>query len=100
MPSIEEIEQQGKLRRGKNDWLRYQKGERLTRAKAIRAYCYECNGYGELKTCDIKECPLYPYSPYSPKEEQIKGKGTEMTKEKLEALQRGRERARKSISTS
>ena len=100
MPSIEEIEEHGKSRRGKSDWLRYQKGERLTRAKAIQAYCYECNGYGELKTYDIKECPLYPYSPYSPKKDQMKGKGTEMTKEHLETLQRGREQARKSISTS
>ena len=98
MPSIEEIERHGKLRRGKIEWIRYQKEERLTRAEAIRAYCYECNGFGELNDCDIKKCPLYPYSPYAPKEDRIKSR--KMTEEHLEALKRGRERARKSISTS
>ena len=61
VPSTKEIEQNGKCRRGKTDYLRYKRGKRLTRSQSILAYCYECNGYGELKECHNRNCPLWPY---------------------------------------
>lgn len=31
--------------------------------KAIRAKCYDCSGFmaSEIRSCPIKDCPLYPY---------------------------------------
>ena len=36
---------------------------RLTRGRAIRAYCIDCSGENkaEVRNCVIKDCPLYPY---------------------------------------
>jgi hypothetical protein len=53
----------GTARAGKSDLIAYLTGKTLTRQKAIRAKCYDCNGMGEQKTCDIVSCSLYPYSP-------------------------------------
>lgn len=61
MLKVNEIEQNGKVRRGKKEYLRYRKGERLTRGESILAFCYECSGYGEQKGCDNFTCPLWPY---------------------------------------
>ena len=58
---IQEIEQMAKHRRGKNFFLSYQNGDRLTRGQSILAKCYECNGMGEIKDCDNVECPLFPF---------------------------------------
>lgn len=35
----------------------------LTPVKAIRAYCIECSGFimGEVKGCELADCPLWPY---------------------------------------
>lgn len=35
----------------------------LTRAKAIKAMCTECGGWGEMhpKDCLAKNCPLFPF---------------------------------------
>ena len=54
----------GPLRQGKNDLIKHLKGQRLTQRQAIRAKCYDCNGMGELGTCEISTCALWPYSPY------------------------------------
>ena len=37
--------------------------ERLTRGKAIRAYCLGCccEQPSEVRKCPKKDCPLYPY---------------------------------------
>lgn len=56
--------QQGPLRKGKNALIKHLKGERLTQRNAIAAKCYDCNGMGELDSCVIKTCALWPYSPY------------------------------------
>ena len=57
----------GTLRAGKNDLVKHLMGKRLTRNQAIKAKCYDCNGMGELGTCNIVVCPLYPFSPYRQK---------------------------------
>ena len=36
--------------------------ERLTRREAIKAFCYECNGYQWIiRDCKGDDCPLFPY---------------------------------------
>lgn len=61
---ILESARNGLQRAGKAQLLKHLQGKRLQRNEAIKAKCYECNGLGELATCDIATCPLYPYSPY------------------------------------
>ena len=52
--------------KGKSEYLKWQKGERLTRKKALLAHCYECNGQedGGVDCLGGKTCPLYQYFPY------------------------------------
>lgn len=59
-----ESAKQGVHRAGRKDLIDYLQGKRLTQRKAIKAKCYDCNGMGELKNCDIESCPLYPYTPH------------------------------------
>ena len=51
---------------GKNQYLKYLMGERITRQEAIKAKCYECNGYcvDGRPECKAKDCPLWAYSPF------------------------------------
>ena len=39
------------------------KEKRLTRGEAIRAKCLECccDSVPEVRSCNIKKCPLWPY---------------------------------------
>ena len=55
----------GKKRRGQGELIKHLNGVKITRQQAIRAKCYDCNGMGESKECDVEECSLLPYSPYS-----------------------------------
>lgn len=55
----------GKMRAGKNQLIKYLKGDRLTRGQAIKAKCYDCNGMGDSGECDIDTCSLFPYSQFS-----------------------------------
>jgi GTP-binding protein EngB required for normal cell division len=55
----------GKSRVGKSQLLAHLDGKRLTRAQAIKAKCYDCNGMGELNVCEIKTCPLFGYSQFA-----------------------------------
>ena len=54
----------GKLRKGRKWLIKHLEGVRLTRNQAISAKCYDCNGMGESYKCEIRECSLYPFSPY------------------------------------
>lgn len=58
----------GTSRVGKTDLIKHLSGKRLTQRQAIKAKCYDCNGMGAESTCDIRECSLFPYSPYRVKE--------------------------------
>lgn len=62
--NAEYIKKAGVSRVGKTQLIKFLKGETITRAAAIKAKCYDCNGLGEINTCDDKRCPLWPYSPY------------------------------------
>jgi len=44
----------------------------LTRSAAIKFYCLDCSGgyTAEVRDCEIKLCPLFPFRPkYGPKPE-------------------------------
>ncbi len=55
---------------GSKELKRYREtGKKLTRAHAMKAKCYECQGgYADGKQdCKVTSCPLYPYMPYREK---------------------------------
>ena len=62
---ILESAKSGRRKMGRTFLIRHLEGERLTQQQAIRAKCYDCDGMGETGECDLKECPLYPYSPFA-----------------------------------
>jgi hypothetical protein len=51
----------------KSAFLKFQKGEPLTRKQAMSAQCYECNGYSVERAHDClgTSCPLYQWSPWA-----------------------------------
>ena len=56
--------------KGKVEYEKFKKGNRLTRKQAILAQCYVCNGEGGEGGVDCKgidSCPLYQYFPYKHK---------------------------------
>jgi hypothetical protein len=61
---ILESARSGKAAAGKKDLLNHLAGKRLTQRQAIKAKCFDCNGMGESRECDIDTCSLLPYSPY------------------------------------
>ena len=65
---IEQIEKTGKAFQGKQELIRYYKGQRLTLSEAVKAHCYDCMGYFDngAEDCEIPQCPLYPFAPYTP----------------------------------
>jgi hypothetical protein len=52
--------------RGKNEYLKYLSGERLTMKQQILAKCYDCMGYyaDGATDCELFTCSLYPMMPY------------------------------------
>ena len=57
------------LIKGQNEFKKFEKGLKLTRGQAIKAHCYQCNGFDESQ-CDCKckdSCPLYQYHPHKGK---------------------------------
>lgn len=64
---IAQVEEFGKAFRGKAEYLKYLRGERLTLREAVTAACYECRGYYEdmpTEDCLVVICPLRPFMPY------------------------------------
>ena len=59
-----ESAKRGTKRTGQSQLIKYLSWHRLTQRQAIAAKCYDCNGMGEQKECDMESCSLYPYSPY------------------------------------
>lgn len=55
----------GTQRSGKADLLKHLSGTRLTQRQAIKAKCYDCDGYGDSGECELNHCSLFPYSPYA-----------------------------------
>jgi hypothetical protein len=50
---------------GEVQYAKFKTGARLTRREAMRAQCYECNGFEEgREDCRGISCPLYQFFPY------------------------------------
>ena len=54
------------LARGKKEYMKYLRGERITTGPAVLANCYSCMcGYVDGKRdCGNRSCPIYPFMPY------------------------------------
>lgn len=76
---IEGIKRFGKKKRGRENLIRYLRGNQLTQRQAIHAFCYHCSGYGEEEDCGQNTCPLYPYAPYSSDRRIVKRKKDPLT---------------------
>ncbi len=55
---------------GKADLLRHLRGERLTRAEAIKAKCYECIEGEDIRPCLVSGCSLTQYCQWNLSEQQ------------------------------
>jgi hypothetical protein len=58
---------------GKADYLRFLQGERLTRAEAIKAKCFECVTGEDTAPCIVSTCPLTQYCPWNASENETDG---------------------------
>jgi len=68
MDTVSEVLRYGARAAGRAEMIKFLEGKPLTRSQSIRAMCYACMGYyGDEGGCDceIPNCPLYPYQPYS-----------------------------------
>ena len=54
----------GKKRASQKYLIKHLEGGKLTRSQAIKAKCYDCDCMGNTAKCDLKDCPLYPYSSF------------------------------------
>lgn len=64
---IKEVRKYGGRMQGRGELLRHLAGKRLTRDQAIKAKCYDCEGYyaDGKHPCLVTSCPLHPFHPYS-----------------------------------
>ena len=90
---IIEVERHGKHVQGKNEYLKFLRGEQITRREAMLAKCYECTCYydGKERDCQIPDCPLSPHNPYASEEGKRQAKRKQLSEEQKEQL---RERMR------
>jgi hypothetical protein len=50
---------------GKAEYIRFLKGQKLTRGEAIKATCFECIGGEDTRPCNIPLCPLTQYCQFN-----------------------------------
>lgn len=56
----EYIKNNGKNKSGKKELIKFLNGEYISNTEAIKAFCYDCLGYGEdIEKCDNEMCPLF-----------------------------------------
>lgn len=77
---ISDIAEHGKRLQGRKEYVKFLSGERIVASEAIKAMCYDCQGYyedidGDAKDCGQKQCPLYPFNPYNPDRQKSKRAG-------------------------
>ncbi len=60
---------EGKRARGKREFEKFKKGEKLTYKQSVLAKCFECMcGYADGKVdCEVESCPLHPLMPFQKK---------------------------------
>ena len=53
--------------KGKIQLIAYLSGKKIGRKEAIEAKCYDCMGHyvDGVSDCEMTDCPLYPFNPYS-----------------------------------
>lgn len=63
---LERVEETGKKAKGRSEYMRFLRGEKLGYDEAIIAHCYECGGFYNdgIGDCKSVMCPLYQYMPY------------------------------------
>lgn len=81
---IEYINEHGGYAQGRTELIRHLTGQRLTLKEALKANCYECNGYFSdgREDCKMPHCPLYPYMVYNPDKQRARN----ITDEQAEAM--------------
>ena len=58
----------GKKRVGQRFLVKYlTDGKKMGWGQSIKAKCYDCSGMGDEKVCELRDCPLWFYSPYQPR---------------------------------
>ena len=51
--------------KGLREFRKFKNRDKLTRAQAMKAKCYECNGEEESRgDCQVETCPMYAYRLY------------------------------------
>jgi hypothetical protein len=70
------IDKHGILSKGKQSLLNHLNGEKITRAAAMNAKCYDCMNYFSdgRQDCRMPNCPLFPWRPYKDKTPPQKSK--------------------------
>jgi hypothetical protein len=92
---LDSIEKFGILAQGKNEYIKYLKGGRLTQKGQILAQCYACMGYYSdgKEDCEVHVCPLYPSMPYNPHKSSSKV----ISDEQMERMKKPRKKAEQGI---
>jgi hypothetical protein len=72
-PTVE-ILQKEKGAQGQREMIMFVKGEHLNLHEALKAKCYDCNGYyaDGIADCGDIYCPLHPYMPYNPVKSKLR----------------------------
>lgn len=79
--------EESKHMQGRNEYIKYLKGGKLTQREAIKAYCYDCMGYYDdgSQDCHSDICPLRPFMPYVSDDLRQKKAITQETSDRLAA---------------
>lgn len=57
--------------KGQVQYEKWESGKKLTRGEAIKAKCYDCNGFEESNVdCGGESCPLYQFHQYRGKKKK------------------------------
>ena len=92
MSLLEDVEK-AKTASGKNEYMKFLKGNHLCASAAIKAKCFDCCGYYEdgKVDCGIKDCPLYPWMPFGTAKKQRPKKTLSIAqKESMQKARRGK----------
>lgn len=70
---IKYVEENGAHARGRNEYLKFLRGENLSLKQAVLAHCYDCtNMEAGRQSCDIDDCTLFQHHNYNPNKRKTK----------------------------
>lgn len=81
------------MAKGKEAYLRFVDGIRLSSLQAIHAKCFDCMGryVDGVMDCGVLGCPLHPYMPYNPrKEKRVLNLTEEQRQARIDRAKRGK----------